>query len=95
MIANPSVSGTWSSVSIIVASLLIFELDRATGTAPVQHLYYLPTILAAHKFGQRGGLTAALAEGFKCGQDRLLRHLLDGREYPARKWQNPTTKVLR
>jgi len=41
--------------------LAIFVFDRTTGTAPVQHLYYLPIILAAYHFGKRGGLTVALA----------------------------------
>jgi diguanylate cyclase (GGDEF)-like protein len=36
-------------------------LDYATGTAPIQHLYYLPIILAAFIFDYWGGLTCALA----------------------------------
>lgn len=43
------------------ALLLIAELDRLTGTAPVQHLYYLPIILASIKTTWRGGLAAAFA----------------------------------
>ena len=39
----------------------IFILDRGTGTAPVQHLYYLPIIYAASVFGQFGGLGVAVA----------------------------------
>ena len=41
--------------------LLVFGLDRATGAAPVQHLYYLPIILAGLKGKMRGGVMAALA----------------------------------
>lgn len=40
---------------------LVFFLDRATGSAPVQHLYYVPIILAALWFRLRGGLLAAAA----------------------------------
>lgn len=46
---------------IAVAFVGVFALDRSTGTAPVQHLYYLPIMLAARAFRMRGGLTAALA----------------------------------
>ena len=41
--------------------LLVFVLDRATGSSPVQHLYYLPIIFASFSFRARGGLLAALA----------------------------------
>ena len=45
-----------------VASLLaIFTLDRFTGSAPVQHLFYLPIIFAGIRFGTRGGAAAAAA----------------------------------
>jgi len=53
---------------IIVALFLIFLLDYFTSEVPVQHLYYLPIILAAIKFGRRGGLIVALASA-------LLYHL--------------------
>jgi diguanylate cyclase (GGDEF)-like protein len=43
------------------ALLLIFAVDRATGSAPVQHLYYLPIILAGRRFGMRGGIVSALS----------------------------------
>ena len=51
----------WWAAVIIVALALIFELDRATGDAPVQHLYYLPIALAAFVFGRAGGVVAALS----------------------------------
>jgi diguanylate cyclase (GGDEF)-like protein len=41
--------------------LVIFFIDRGTGTAPLQHLYYLPIILAGTRFMMRGGIVAALA----------------------------------
>ena len=36
-------------------------LDYDTGTAPIQHLYYLPIILAALIFDYWGGLVCAFA----------------------------------
>lgn len=50
-----------SIVVVIAMLLLVFELDRTTGSAPVQHLYYLPIIFASFSFRKRGGLAAALA----------------------------------
>jgi diguanylate cyclase (GGDEF)-like protein len=46
---------------MIGALLLVFSLDRATGDAPVQHLYYVPIILAGLRFRVRGGILAALS----------------------------------
>jgi diguanylate cyclase (GGDEF)-like protein len=48
-------------VLVLAALLLVFALDRATGAAPVQHLYYVPIILAGFRFGMRGGALAAVA----------------------------------
>src|SRR5512135_716364 len=50
----------WWAAVIVVALALVFQLDRATGDAPVQHLYYLPIALAAFVFGRAGGVLAAL-----------------------------------
>jgi diguanylate cyclase (GGDEF)-like protein len=52
-------SRAWAIV--IGALLLTFVLDRVTASAPVQHLYYLPIILAAISLGWRGSLMAAVA----------------------------------
>jgi diguanylate cyclase (GGDEF)-like protein len=46
----------------------VFALDRLTDVPGVQHLYYLPIILAAVRFGTRGGAAAA-------GLAILLYHL--------------------
>jgi diguanylate cyclase (GGDEF)-like protein len=43
------------------ALVLVFFVDRATGSAPVQHLYYLPIFLAGRRLGMRGGVIAALS----------------------------------
>ena len=50
-------------VALVVAAALgsIFALDRSTGDAPVQHLYYVPIALAAFVFGRWVGLATALA----------------------------------
>jgi diguanylate cyclase (GGDEF)-like protein len=50
------------AVALTVGALgLVFGLDRSTGSAPVQHLYYVPIILAAVAFGVRGGVLGSLA----------------------------------
>jgi diguanylate cyclase (GGDEF)-like protein len=52
----------WSTVVLVIAALLlVFELDRKTSSAPIQHLYYLPILFAAVRFELRGGVLAALA----------------------------------
>ena len=48
------------AVLIAVALFLIALLDRATGDAPFQHLFYLPIILGATEFGFLGGLIVSL-----------------------------------
>jgi hypothetical protein len=52
-------AGTIALVGVLL--LFVFGLDRATGAAPVQHLYYVPIIVAGLRFTTRGGLLAALA----------------------------------
>lgn len=58
---DPLLPPTWSWVVVVVALALVFELDRSTGSAPAQHLYYLPIIFAGLSYRMRGGVTAALA----------------------------------
>ena len=55
---RPSVT---AGVIVGGALLLVFALDRSTGSTPVQHLYYLPILLAGVSFRMRGGVLAALA----------------------------------
>jgi diguanylate cyclase (GGDEF)-like protein len=50
-----------ASALVVGSLLLIFGLDRATGAAPVQHLYYVPIMLAGLRFGVAGSIIAALA----------------------------------
>jgi diguanylate cyclase (GGDEF)-like protein len=53
---------SWRYLILIAAALfLIAALDHATGDLPFQHLYYLPIIFAATRFGRRGGIIAGLA----------------------------------
>ena len=50
-----------AAVSAVAALLLVFTLDRITGSAPYQHLYYVPIIFSGVRFGRRGGILAAVA----------------------------------
>ena len=64
-----SFASTLSSVGAIVAMMaVVFYIDRATGSAPYHHLYYLPIILAARRFEIRGAAIAA-------GASIVLYHL--------------------
>lgn len=54
-----TMSPGWAIALVIGALAAIFELDRRTGSAPVQHLYYLPIILAGVRFRWLGGLVAS------------------------------------
>lgn len=54
-------SPMWTSLLVVGGLSLVFVLDRATGAVPVQHLYYLPIIVAGVRFKTRGGVIAALA----------------------------------
>jgi diguanylate cyclase (GGDEF)-like protein len=49
------------SAGLIVMLWLVFTLDMATASAPVQHFYYVPIILASLWFGVIGGLATSLA----------------------------------
>jgi diguanylate cyclase (GGDEF)-like protein len=51
----------WMTALVAGCLLIVFGLDRATGAAPVQHLYYVPIIVAGVRFKMRGGALAALA----------------------------------
>src|SRR5438105_5052607 len=56
-----SLPASVGAAMIVLLLLVIAWLDYATGTAPIQHLYYLPIILAAFIFDYWGGLACALA----------------------------------
>ena len=60
-IANAPAARAWTWAVVIAALALIFMIDRATAIAPVQHLYYIPIILASVRFGFRGSVVAAAA----------------------------------
>jgi diguanylate cyclase (GGDEF)-like protein len=53
------ITRTWTAVVVAASLLGVFELDRHTGSAPVQHLYYLPIILASLRIGRVAGIIAA------------------------------------
>ncbi len=75
----PRRSVFWSARPVAVAAvgfllLAVAWLDYTTGAAPVQHLYYLPIILAASEFEYAGGLVCALiAVGLYHGANEHLR----------------------
>ena len=57
-------SAAWASILTVAGLLLVFALDRETGSAPIQHLYYLPIVFAGMRFRMRGGSIAGLAAVF-------------------------------
>jgi diguanylate cyclase (GGDEF)-like protein len=50
----------WVAAGVVLALLLTYLLDRTTDAAPVQHLYYLPIIVAASRLRWVGGLATSL-----------------------------------
>src|SRR5215471_9077524 len=58
-IGTRRVSGPVAVAALAFTLFLIFLLDRATGSAPVQHLYYLPIVFGSVRFGNRGALALA------------------------------------
>jgi diguanylate cyclase (GGDEF)-like protein len=52
---------TLALMLVAAALALTFEIDRRTDSAPVQHLYYLPIIFGAVRFGLRGGSSTSVA----------------------------------
>jgi diguanylate cyclase (GGDEF)-like protein len=48
-------------VAVVLLLALIFWLDRITASAPLQHLYYLPIILASLRLGAPAGFVASVA----------------------------------
>ena len=60
IVHHPPLSRAWAGLVVAVALAAIFTLDRATAAAPVQHLYYVPIVFAAIRFGGHGGVWTAL-----------------------------------
>jgi len=54
------ISRPMAIAGVAAGLLLTFVLDRGTGSAPFQHLYYLPIIFAAFTLNWGGGLAASL-----------------------------------
>lgn len=52
---------TWALLAPAIAFSVIVMLDRVTESTAVSHLYYLPIVFAAIRFGLRGGFAAAAA----------------------------------
>ena len=57
----PSSGPLTASAALAIGLFAVFVLDQATGSAPVQHLYYAPIVVAAIRFGFRGGLATSCA----------------------------------
>jgi diguanylate cyclase (GGDEF)-like protein len=67
---------SWSCLLILAALMGVFVLDHLTQDAPLQHLYYLPIIFAALRFGARSGVASSLVAVllYHLGNTRLLRY---------------------
>jgi hypothetical protein len=70
--------------TIIVGGVLALVLVRLTGGSPnpLNHLGYLPIVLAANLFGWRGGLVAAGYVAFLLGPLPVLANLAGSSEAP-------------
>ncbi len=58
---RPGPAGTFVYVAVVLSLALIFWLDRITASAPLQHLYYLPIILASLRIGAPAGFGVSIA----------------------------------
>jgi diguanylate cyclase (GGDEF)-like protein len=58
---TPSMGNVAASATVLAGLLLAFALDQSTGSAPVQHLYYLPIMFAAVRFAFAGGFATSFA----------------------------------
>jgi len=57
-------STRWRAVLVLIVLVslwLIYQLDASTGVAPIQHLYYLPIVIAGLWLPRYAGLIAGLA----------------------------------
>jgi diguanylate cyclase (GGDEF)-like protein len=54
-------AGTFAYVAVGLSLALVFWLDRITASAPLQHLYYLPIIVASLRIGARAGFASSIA----------------------------------
>jgi hypothetical protein len=72
----------WAAIA--VGGLLALVLVRLTGGSPnpINHLGYLPIVLAAYLFGWRGGLLTAVYVAFLLGPFPTLASLAGGVEKP-------------
>jgi len=50
----------WVTLAVVSALWIIFAVDWRTGSAPVQHLYYLPIVAASLGLGPFLGITTSL-----------------------------------
>jgi len=57
---TPTRSRATLVVLVLVSLVLIFRLDQSTGAAPIQHLYYLPIVIAGLWLPRYAGLLVGL-----------------------------------
>ena len=57
--AEPPIGIVYAAVGVSLA--VVFWVDRITASAPLQHLYYLPIILASLRIGARAGFGTSIA----------------------------------
>ena len=57
---RPQPPAALAAIGLAALTATVFVVDRNTGLPHVQHLYYLPIILAAMRFGTVGGTAAAI-----------------------------------
>lgn len=51
----------WMAALVVVLLAAIHQVDARTGSAPFQHLYYVPIVIAATELGLYGALAAAVS----------------------------------
>src|SRR5262245_50049556 len=57
--ASARLSSPVAIVCLVAATALIFALDKDTALPHIQHLYYLPIVFGAVRFGMSGGVSSA------------------------------------
>jgi diguanylate cyclase (GGDEF)-like protein len=60
VIVHPPLSTMWTLIVLVAVFAWLFVLDARTDATAVTHLYYLPIIFAAVRFGGRGAIVSAV-----------------------------------
>ncbi len=59
-IVHPPLSTMWAMILLVAVFAWLFVLDAGTDATAITHLYYLPIIFAAVRFGHRGAIISAV-----------------------------------